>query len=145
MHRSFLSYVAMVVEVEVKPDGTVLVPRATVAIDAGFIANPDRVRAQMEGALVMAMSNTLSSEITFAEGKVVQSNFRDYQVARMPAAPHQVGVHLVESEGLPGGVGEPGVPPAGAAITNAIFAATGIRIRELPVGRQLAGWPDRKG
>ncbi len=144
MHRSFLSYVAMVVEVEVKPDGTVLVPRATVAVDAGFIANPDRVRAQMEGALVMAMSNTLYSEITFAEGKVVQSNFRDYQVTRMPAAPHQVDVHLVESEGLPGGVGEPGVPPAGAAIANAIHAATGIRIRELPVGKQLANWPDRK-
>jgi isoquinoline 1-oxidoreductase beta subunit len=144
MHRSFLSCVAMVVEVEVKPDGTVLVPRATVAVDAGFIANPDRVRAQMEGALVMAMSNTLYSEITFAEGKVVQSNFRDYQVSRMPAAPHQVDVHLVASEGLPGGVGEPGVPPAGAALANALHAATGVRIRELPVGKQLAGWPDRK-
>ncbi len=144
MHRSFLSYVAMVVEVEVKPDGTVLVPRATVAIDAGFIANPDRVRAQMEGALVMAMSNTLYSEITFAEGKVVQSNFHDYPITRMPAAPHQVDVHLVESEGLPGGVGEPGVPPAGAALANAIHAATGIRVRQLPVGRQLEGWPDRK-
>jgi len=62
----------------------------------------------------------------------------------MPAAPHQVDVHLVESEGLPGGVGEPGVPPAGAALANAIHAATGIRVRELPVGKQLAGWPDRK-
>ena len=68
VHRSFLSYVAMVVEVEVQPDGTVLVPRATVAVDAGFVANPDRARAQMEGALIMAMSNTLYSEITFADG-----------------------------------------------------------------------------
>ena len=143
IHRSFLSYVAMVVEVEVLADGTVLVPRTTVAVDAGFVANPDRARSQMEGALIMAMSNTLYSEITFAEGQVVQSNFRDYGVTRMRAAPHVVDVHLVVSEGLPGGIGEPGVPPAGAAITNAIFAATGVRVRELPVGKQLAGWKER--
>ena len=143
IHRSFLSYVAMVVEVEVLADGTVLVPRTTVAVDAGFVANPDRARSQMEGALIMAMSNTLYSEITFAEGQVVQSNFRDYGVTRMRAAPHVVEVHLVESEGLPGGIGEPGVPPAGAAIANAIFAATGVRVRELPVGKQLAGWKER--
>lgn len=140
VHRSFLSYVAMVVEVEVLPDGTVLVPKATVAVDAGFIANPDRARAQMEGALVMAMSNVLASEVTFAAGRVVQSNYRDYQVARMRSAPRVVDVHLVESEGLPGGIGEPGVPPACGAIANAIFAATGVRVRSLPVGRQLAGW-----
>jgi isoquinoline 1-oxidoreductase beta subunit len=143
VHRSFLSYVAAVIEVEILPDGTVLVPRATMAVDAGFVANPDRARAQMEGAVVMAMSNTLYSEIAFAEGKVVQSNYRDYQVARMRAAPRRVDVHLVESEGLPGGIGEPGVPPACGAIANAIFAATGVRVRELPVGRQLAGWTTR--
>jgi isoquinoline 1-oxidoreductase subunit beta len=143
VHRSFLSYVAMVVEVEVLPDGTVLVPRTTVAVDAGFIANPDRARAQMEGALIMAMSNVLSSEVTFAAGRVVQSNYRDYGVTRMRAAPRQVDVHLVPSEGLPGGIGEPGVPPACGAIANAIFSATGVRVRELPVGRQLAGWQTR--
>jgi isoquinoline 1-oxidoreductase beta subunit len=143
VHRSFLSYVAMVVEVEVQQDGTVLVPRATVAVDAGFIANPDRARSQMEGAVIMAMSNTLYSEVSFAQGKVVQSNYRDYQVARMRAAPRTVDVHLVPSEGLPGGIGEPGVPPAGAALGNAIFAATGIRVRTLPVGRQLQGWATR--
>jgi isoquinoline 1-oxidoreductase beta subunit len=143
MHRSFLSYVAMVVEVEVQPDGTVLVPRATVAVDAGFVANPDRARAQMEGALIMAMSNTLYSEISFAEGRVVQSNYRDYAVTRMNAAPHVVDVRVVESEGLSGGIGEPGVPPAGAAIANAIYAATGVRVRELPVAKQLAGWEKR--
>ena len=140
MHRSFLSYVAMVVEVEVLPDGTVLVPKATVAVDAGFIANPDRAKSQMEGALIMAMSNVLYSEVTFAGGKAVQSNFRDYNVTRMRAAPHVVDVHLVASEGLPGGIGEPGVPPAGGAIANAIFAATGVRVRSLPVGRQLGSW-----
>ncbi len=144
MHRSFLSYVAMVVEVEVLPDGTVLVPKTTVAVDAGFVANPDRAKAQMEGALVMAMSNVLHSEISFAAGKPVQSNFRDYGVTRMRAAPHVVDVHLVPSEGLPGGIGEPGVPPAGGAIANAIFAATGVRVRDLPVGRQLAGWQTGK-
>ena len=145
MHRSFLSYVATVVEVEVLPDGTVLVPRATVAIDAGFVANPDRVKAQMEGALVMAMSNTLYSEIAFANGRVVQSNYGDYGVTRMRAAPRSVDVHVVESEGQPGGVGEPGVPPAVAAVANAIFAATGVRVRVLPVGRQLSGWATRTG
>jgi isoquinoline 1-oxidoreductase subunit beta len=143
IHKSFLSYVAMVVEVDVQPDGTVLVPKATVAVDAGFIANPDRAKSQMEGALIMAMSNTLYSEVSFAQGKVVQSNYRDYQVTRMRAAPRVVDVHLVESEGLPGGIGEPGVPPAMGAIGNAIFDATGIRVRTLPVGRQLAGWQTR--
>ncbi|MGQ0650232.1 MAG: molybdopterin cofactor-binding domain-containing protein [Gemmatimonadaceae bacterium] len=143
VHRSFLSYVAMVVEVEVLPDGAVLVPTATVAVDAGFVANPDRATAQMEGALIMAMSNTLYSEIAFAQGKVVQANFRDYQVTRMRAAPRTVDVHFVESEGLPGGIGEPGVPPAGGAIVNAIYAATGVRVRELPVAKQLAGWAAR--
>jgi isoquinoline 1-oxidoreductase beta subunit len=97
----------------------------------------------MEGALVMAMSNTLYSGITFAKGRVEQSNYFDYRVARMQASPHVVDVHVIESEGQPGGIGEPGVPPAGAAIANAIFAATGVRVRELPVGRQLDGWEAR--
>ncbi len=110
-----------------------LVPRATVAVDAGFVANPDRARAQMEGALVMAMSDTLYSGITFAEGKVQQSNCNDYRDARMRASPQVVEVDVVGSEGLPGGIGEPGVLPAGAAIANAIFAATGVR------GRAVAG------
>jgi isoquinoline 1-oxidoreductase beta subunit len=143
VHRSFLSYVAVVAEVEVLPDGTVLVPRATVAVDAGFVANPDRARSQMAGALIMAMSNTLYSAITFAGGRVVQGNYHDYPVTRMQAAPHVVDVHVVESEGPPGGIGEPGVPPAGAALANAIFSATGVRVRELPVGSQLAGWTTR--
>jgi isoquinoline 1-oxidoreductase beta subunit len=143
VHRSFLSYVAVVAEVEVLSDGTVLVPRATMAVDAGFVANPDRARSNMAGALIMAMSNTLYSEITFAEGAAVQGNYHDYRVTRMRAAPREVDVHLVESEGRPGGIGEPGVPPAGAAVANAIFAATGVRVRELPVGEQLAGWTTR--
>ena len=139
MHRSFLSYVAMVVEADVAADGTVTVPRVTVAVDAGYIANPDRARAQMEGAVIMAMSNTLYSEISFKEGRVVQSNYPTYPVTRMRAAPRVVDVHLVETEALPGGIGEPGVPPASAALCNAIYSATKVRIRQLPVGKQLAG------
>ncbi len=139
MHRSFLSYVAMVVEVDVASDGTISVPKATVAVDAGYIANPDRARAQMEGAVIMGMSNTLYSEISFKDGRVVQSNYPSYPVARMRASPRVVDVHLVESEALPGGVGEPGIPPSAAALCNAIYAATKVRVRQLPVGRQLAG------
>jgi isoquinoline 1-oxidoreductase beta subunit len=139
MHRSFLSYVAMVVEADVAEDGTVSVPRATVAVDAGYVANPDRARSQMEGALIMAMSNTLYSEISYKNGRVVQKNYPDYNVTRMRAAPHVVNVHFIESEGLPGGIGEPGVPPSSAALCNAIFAATKVRIRQLPVAKQLAG------
>jgi isoquinoline 1-oxidoreductase beta subunit len=143
VHRSFLAYVAVVAEVEVLADGTVLVPRATMAVDAGFVANPDRAKSQMEGALIMAMSNTLYSGITFEKGRVVQSNYADYLVTRMRAAPHTVDVEVIESEGTPCGIGEPGVPPSGAALANAIFAATGVRVRELPVANQLAGWQAR--
>jgi isoquinoline 1-oxidoreductase beta subunit len=139
MHRSFLSYVAMVVEADVAADGTVTVPRVTVAVDSGYIANPDRARAQMEGAVIMGMSNTLYSEISFKDGRVVQSNYPTYPVTRMRAAPRVVDVHLVATEALPGGIGEPGVPPASAALCNAIYSATKVRIRQLPVGKQLAG------
>jgi isoquinoline 1-oxidoreductase beta subunit len=145
MHRSFLTYVAVVAEVEVLPDGTVRCPRATMAVDAGFIANPDRARAQMEGAFIMAMSNVLHSQVTFAGGRVTQSNFRDYELTRLRAAPRQLDVVLVPSEGKPGGIGEPGVPPSCGAIANAIAAATGVRVRSLPVGKQLAGWSTRAG
>jgi len=143
VHRSFLSYVAMVIEVEVKPDGSLLIPRVDVAADGGFIANPDRVKAQFEGATIMGLSNALYGEITFREGRPVQSNFNAYQVTRMNVAPRDIRVHLVPSEAKPGGIGEPGVPPVAPALSNAIFAATGRRIRSLPVGDQLAKPEDR--
>lgn len=139
VHRSFLSYVATVIQVEVRPDGTVGIPRADVAIDAGTVVNPDRVRAQMEGATIMGIGNTLYGEISFKEGRPVQSNYTDYQVARIDAAPREFGVYIVPSKELPGGVGEPGVPPVAPALCNAIFAATGRRIRSLPVAKQLMG------
>ena len=137
VHRSFLSYVAAVARVKVEANGRVTVPRIDLVIDAGFVAHPERVRAQMEGAAIMAMSNTLYGEITFQQGRAVQSNFTDYRVTRIAEAPREIVVQVVPSTAPPGGVGEPGVPPIGAALCNAIFAATGKRIRTLPVGEQL--------
>jgi isoquinoline 1-oxidoreductase beta subunit len=137
VHRSFLSYIAMVVEAEVSPQGTLTIPRVDVAVDAGFVANPERARAQMEGAVIMGMSNSLLGELTFKQGAAVQSNYNDYRVVRMDGAPRDINVYLVESNKAPGGIGEPGVPPLGPALTNAIFAASGKRIRRLPVGDQL--------
>jgi isoquinoline 1-oxidoreductase beta subunit len=136
-HRSFLTYVAAAVEVEVDKTGRVSIPRMDIAVDAGTIINPDRVRSQFEGAGVFGASIALMSGITAKNGVIEQSNFHDYRVARINEAPRQVNVHIVNSTAPPAGVGEPGVPPVIPAICNAIAAATGKRIRELPVGRQL--------
>ena len=137
VHRSFLTYVATVVAVEVGPGGEVKIPRVDIAVDAGRIINPERVRAQFEGAAVFGTSIAMMGEITAAEGRIRQSNFNTYPVARMNQAPLNTQVHLVNSDGAPAGVGEPGVPPMAPALCNAIFAATGKRIRELPVKKQL--------
>jgi isoquinoline 1-oxidoreductase beta subunit len=143
VHRSFLSYVAMVIEVDAKPDGSLSIPRVDVAADGGFIANPDRVTAQFEGATIMGLGNALYGEVTFRAGRPVQSNFGDYRVVRMNVAPRDIRVHLVSSDALPGGIGEPGVPPVAPALSNAIFAATGRRIRSLPVADQLTKPEDK--
>ncbi|MBC8728790.1 xanthine dehydrogenase family protein molybdopterin-binding subunit [Paraburkholderia sp. UCT2] len=136
VHRSFLSYVAAVAHVQVADDGSVRVTRVDLAVDCGRIVNPDRVVAQFEGAVVMALGNTLYSELTFRNGASEQSNFTDYQVARIDSVP-ETHVYIVPSDAPPGGVGEPGVPPTSAAICNAIFNATGQRIRALPVDTSL--------
>ncbi len=136
VHRSFLSYVAVVAQVAIQPDGSVSVVRIDMAVDPGRIVNPDRVIAQFEGAAVMGVSNTLFSALTFKNGQVEQTNFADYQVARIDAVP-ETHVHIMPSKAPPGGVGEPGVPPTSAAICNAIFRATGTRIRALPVDSSL--------
>lgn len=132
VHRSFNSYAAAVVEVAVSDSGDIAVPRIDMALDAGLVVNPDRVRAQMEGAAVFGLSLAMYSNITMKQGQVEQSNFSDYLVARMDIAP-QTHVHIVESDAPPGGVGEPGVPPIAPALCNAIFAATGKRVRTLPI------------
>jgi isoquinoline 1-oxidoreductase beta subunit len=135
-HRSFNTYVASVVEVEVDSKGGLTIPRIDQVADPGVVVNPDRVRAQFEGSAVMAVGLARTGEITATRGRINQSNFNNFQVARMNDAPRQVNVHFVESGALPTGVGEPGVPPVLAALGNAIFAATGKRVRELPLSRQ---------
>ncbi len=100
-----------------------------------MIVNPDRVRSQFEGAAVFGASLALMGEITVTAGKIDQSNFHNYPVARINEAPYETRVHIVDSDAPPAGVGEPGVPPIAPAICNAIFAATGKRIRELPIAK----------
>ena len=130
---------ATVIEVAVDDKGELSIPRVDVAIDCGAAVNPDRVRAQIEGACVMGVSAAMSGAITFKAGRVEQDNFHQYTVLRMPAAPREIHVHIVPGDfDRPlGGVGEPGVPPVLPALCNAIFAATGKRIRALPIGDQM--------
>ena len=134
-HRSFNTYVASVVHVEMDGRGGFRVPRIDQVVDCGVAINPDRVRSQMEGAAVMGVGLARTGEITAANGRIVQSNFDRFQVARMNDAPYQVNVHFVESGALPTGVGEPGLPPVIAALGNALYAATGKRARELPLSK----------
>jgi isoquinoline 1-oxidoreductase beta subunit len=107
-----------------------------VAFDCGTFVNRDMVVNQAQGALVFALSGALLGKITSKAGVVEQSNFHDYPLLRMDEAPRNIHVHLVESTAPPAGVGEPGVPPVAPAVGNAIFAATGERRRELPLGRR---------
>jgi isoquinoline 1-oxidoreductase beta subunit len=134
-HRSFNTYVASVVEVEVDAQGRVRIPRIDMVADPGVVINPDRVRAQLEGGAVMGAGLAMFGEITAAGGRIQQNNFDGFRVARMNDAPVQVNVHFVESGNLPTGVGEPGLPPVIAALANAIFSATGKRVRELPFSK----------
>jgi len=132
VHRSFLSYVAVLAEAAVADDGSITVPRVDIAIDCGRIVNPDRVRSQMEGAVIYAISCGMTSENTFKNGRAQQGNFDDYHVARIDRTP-DTRVHLIDSDAPPAGVGEPGVPPVMPAIANAVFAASGKRLREMPL------------
>jgi isoquinoline 1-oxidoreductase beta subunit len=132
-HRSFLTYVATVVEVEVNDQGEVRIPRVDMALDAGLVVNPEATRAQFEGAAVFGSSVARSGEITATKGVIDQSNFQDYPVARINEVPAQTNVYMVDSDAPPAGVGEPGVPPFIAAFCNGIFAATGKRVRDLPI------------
>jgi isoquinoline 1-oxidoreductase subunit beta len=131
-HFSFRSYVSEVAEVSVDKDGRVRVHRVVCAVDCGRAVNPDAVAAQVEGAIVYGLTAALKSRITVAEGRVRESNFDDYAMLRIDEMP-EVEVHIVPSSEEPTGIGEPGLPPVAAAVGNAIFAATGKRVRRLPI------------
>jgi isoquinoline 1-oxidoreductase beta subunit len=140
VHRSFVTYVATVVEAVVDDKGNLTVPNVWTAIDAGFVVNPERVRSQLEGAAVMGLALAKYGEISFKNGRAEQGNFDTYKVTRIDESPTRTQVYIVP-HGIdvpPSGVGEPGVPPFAPALCNAIFAATGKRIRQLPIGNQLS-------
>ena len=136
-HRSFLTYVATVVEVEVSDAGDLNVIKSWVAIDAGTVVNTDTVKNQTQGGSIYGITTAISDGITFDKGRVQQSNFHDYRVPRMSDSPLEVDVEIVPSDAPPAGVGEPSTPVYAPALCNAIFAACGKRIRQLPIGDQL--------
>jgi isoquinoline 1-oxidoreductase beta subunit len=129
---AFATYLAQVAEVEVSRNGSVRVRRVVCAIDCGTVVNPDIVRAQVEGATMFGITAALYGEITLKNGRVEQTNFDTYQMLRMNEAPG-IEVHIVQNSEPPGGLGEPGTSVIAAAVTNAIFAATGKRLRKLPI------------
>ena len=130
VYRSFGSFAAMVAEVDVT--GGVRVPRVWAALDCGIAVNPDAVRAQIEGSIALGLSAALMEEVRIENGRVVQANFEDYPILRLPEMP-AVEVEIVESREPPGGVGEPGVPVIAPAVANAVSAATGKPVRRLPI------------
>ena len=132
LHTAFGTAVAMIAHIALGDSGALRVKRVTAAVDCGTIVNPDIVRAQVEGAVVFGLSAALFGKIAIQKGRVVEQNFPDYRVVQMDAMP-EIDVHLVQSDNPPGGIGEPGLPPVAPAVANAIFAATGKRIRALPL------------
>jgi isoquinoline 1-oxidoreductase beta subunit len=131
----FATYLAQVAEVEVSKDGSVRVRRVVCAVDCGTVVNPDTVRAQIQSAVIFGITAALHGQITLKGGRVEQSNFHDYRMLRMNEAP-AIEVYIVNSGEPPGGMGEAGTSAIAPAVTNAIFAATGKRIRKLPVANQ---------
>ena len=133
VYKSFETFVAQVAEVSVSPAGEVRVHRVVCAVDCGMYVNPDTIEAQMQGGMVFGLTAALRGAITIDKGRVQQSNFNDYEMLRMAEMP-VVEVYIVPSNEAPGGIGEPATPPIAPAVCNAIFAATGKRIRKLPIG-----------
>jgi isoquinoline 1-oxidoreductase subunit beta len=132
IQNAFGSFLAMVAEVEVAKSGEVRVRRVVCAVDCGIAINPDTVRAQIQSAVMFGVTATLYGEITLKDGRVEQNNFDSYQILRINEAP-AVEVHIIQSSESPGGMGEAGTSAVVPAVTNAIFAATGKRLRRLPV------------
>jgi isoquinoline 1-oxidoreductase beta subunit len=136
---SFASFIATVAHVEVDSDGDVRLHRLTTAVDTGIAVNPDTIVAQLQGGMIFGATAALFGEITIDKGRVMQSNFHDYRMLRINEAP-AIDVHLIKSAEPPGGIGETGVTTAPPAIRNAIYAATGIALRRLPIDCEvLAG------
>ncbi len=138
VHEAFKTYVAQVAEVSLKDDGGIKVERVVCAVDCGIAVNPDIVKAQMEGGIGFGLGAILKSAVTLEGGQVQETNFDRYQMLTIAEMP-KVEVHIVPSTELPTGVGEPGVPPVGPALANAVFAATGKRVRVLPFNRHEFG------
>ena len=130
--KAFGSYLATVADVTVADDGALKVVRLTTAVDAGLVINPDTVTAQIEGGLLYGLTAVLHGDIHVENGAVVESNFHDYQPLRIDAAP-AIAVHIIRSDAAPGGIGEPGTTSVAPAVVNAVAAATGVRLRRLPV------------
>jgi isoquinoline 1-oxidoreductase beta subunit len=137
-HKSFLTYVACIVEVTVDASGNITMPNVYYAVDCGTAVNVDRIKSQFEGGAQFTASLALKSAITFKNGRVQQNNFDGYQIIRMPESPKKIHVHIIDSTDKPTGVGEPPVPPFTPALCNAIYAATGKRVYELPIGVKKA-------
>jgi isoquinoline 1-oxidoreductase beta subunit len=132
--NSFGSIVGQVVEIRVDDNLRVKIDRVTSVVDCGLLINPSAAEAQIQGSVIFGLTAALFGEITLKEGKIEQQNFPSYDMLRMANTPRQT-VHFLASDHPPGGLGEPGVPAAAPALTNAIFAATGTRIRQLPITR----------
>ena len=135
---AFGTYLSCVLEVEVPSSGEIILHRAIVAVDCGLVVNPDTVRAQIEGGLILGLGTAMYNEITVTDGAVDQSNFHDYRTLRMNEAP-RIEVYQIRNTEGPGGIGETGTVAAASALGNAIFAATDRRLRRLPFGSQLQG------
>jgi len=144
VHESFGSYIAQVAEVSLESNGQIKVHRVVCVVDCGRIVNPDTIKAQMESGITFGLSAALYGEITLEKGRVKQGNFDDYPLVRINAMP-KVEVFIIDSNEPPGGIGEPGVPPIAPAVANAVFAASGIRLRSLPMTMQKVSAAMKKG
>ena len=131
-HHSFGTHVAQVAEISIDDSNQIKVHKVFSVVDCGQTVNPMTIRAQIQGSIIFGLGATIKSEMTVRNGRVNESNFDDYKVIRMDETP-EINVHIIKNQESPGGVGEPGLPPIAPAVANAVFAASGKRIRKLPI------------